>query len=72
MLNKNKRFLKSILLNIMKFNKILVFTATYNEVENIAKYLKEILSLNIKLSILIIDDNSPDKTYEEIRTFEKI
>ena len=55
----------------MKFNKILVFTATYNEVENIAKYLKEILSLNIKLSILIIDDNSPDKTYEEIRTFEK-
>ena len=55
----------------MKLNKILVFTATYNEVENIAKYLKEILSLNIKLSILIIDDNSPDKTYEEIRTFEK-
>lgn len=55
----------------MKLNKILIFTATYNEVENIAKYLREILSLNIKLSILIIDDNSPDKTYEEIRIFEK-
>ena len=55
----------------MKQNKILVFTATYNEVENIAKYLKGILTLNVNLDVLIIDDNSPDKTYEEVRKFEK-
>ena len=44
----------------------LVFTATYNEAGNIAKLLDKILRLNINIDILIIDDNSPDKTFEII------
>ena len=42
--------------------KILIFTATYNEAENIRKFIEKILKLNIKLDLLIIDDNSPDET----------
>ena len=51
--------------------KILVFAATYNESENIEEFLKTILKLNIKLDILIIDDNSPDKTWEIVNRYKK-
>ena len=43
-------------------NNILIFTATYNEIENIKEFIDEINKLNHKLDILIIDDNSPDDT----------
>jgi dolichol-phosphate mannosyltransferase len=50
-------------------NKTLVFTATYNEAENIDKFLN--LALKIKdIDILIIDDNSPDQTSEVIKKFQ--
>lgn len=52
-------------------NKTLIFTATYNEAGNIAKLIHQIISLKLEIDICIIDDNSPDKTYEEIRNFEK-
>ena len=42
--------------------KILVFTATYNEKENIEKLILNINSNLPSASILIIDDNSPDGT----------
>ncbi|MEL0242708.1 MAG: glycosyltransferase, partial [Pelagibacteraceae bacterium] len=42
--------------------KILVFTATYNEKDNIKEYLEKLLSQNIQFDILIVDDNSPDGT----------
>ncbi len=42
--------------------KILVFTATYNEKENIEKLILEIKSSLPTASILVIDDNSPDGT----------
>ena len=45
-------------------NKTLVFTATYNESENIKELISEIFSLNKKIDLLVVDDNSPDKTYE--------
>ena len=48
-------------------SKILVFTATYNEKENIAILLKKINSLKINLDVLIIDDNSPDGTKKVIK-----
>ena len=41
-------------------NKILIFTATYNEKENIEKLLNKILDLNLGLDIYVIDDNSPE------------
>ena len=49
--------------------KILIFTATYNEAENIKDYLNTILDLKIKLDILVVDDNSPDKTWKIIEDF---
>lgn len=43
--------------------KIFISIATYNESENIEKLIRDIFSLNIEfLSIIIIDDNSPDGT----------
>ena len=43
--------------------RIFISIATYNEKENIEKLIRHIFSLNIdNLFIVIIDDNSPDKT----------
>ena len=46
--------------------KILVFTATYNEKENIKKLITLIFKHCSNVNVLIVDDNSPDKTAEEI------
>ena len=43
-------------------NNILIFTATYNEIDNIKDFIDEINKLDCKLDVLIIDDNSPDGT----------
>ena len=51
--------------------KILIFTATYNEFENIEKLVNKIFSLKINLNLLIVDDNSPDKTYKKILLLKK-
>lgn len=45
----------------MKAN-TLIFTATYNEADNIINFIQEIELLNLDLDLLIIDDNSPDNT----------
>ena len=39
-------------------NNILVFTATFNEIENIEEFIKEVNKVNYKIDILIIDDIS--------------
>jgi dolichol-phosphate mannosyltransferase len=54
--------------------KILVFTATYNEAENISLLLEKILKTCPSADILVIDDNSPDSTsdiIEKLMTFHK-
>ena len=51
--------------------KILIFAATYNEVKNISYFIEKILELNINLDLLIIDDNSPDKTWEIVNNYKK-
>ena len=45
-------------------SKTLIFTATYNEKENIKNLLDNLNQLKIDIDILVIDDNSPDKTWE--------
>lgn len=52
-------------------NKILVFSATYNEVNNIKDFLDTINQLNLNVDVLIIDDNSPDKTWRIIQDYSK-
>lgn len=44
--------------------KTLVVIPTYNEKENIEKLVPQILKLNEKINVLIVDDNSPDGTGE--------
>ena len=51
--------------------KILVFTATYNEKENIEKLVYEIFRSNKNLDIYVIDDNSPDGTATILKKISK-
>tara|TARA_B100000242_G_scaffold161431_1_gene115280 strand:+ start:180 stop:878 length:699 start_codon:yes stop_codon:yes gene_type:complete len=51
--------------------KTLIFTATYNEKENIKNLIENLNKLNLDIDILIIDDNSPDKTWEILQKLEK-
>jgi len=51
--------------------KILVFTATYNESENISELISLIMEQNFKPDLLIIDDNSPDGTYNKVQQMQK-
>ena len=49
-----------------------VMIPTYNEKENIEKLIHEILALGINgLSILVVDDNSPDGTYDIVKKIAK-
>ena len=47
-------------------NSTLIFTATYNEAPNIKNLINQILKSAEQTDILIIDDNSEDKTFEII------
>ena len=51
--------------------KILIFTATYNEKENIEKLIHSINNISIDLDIFIIDDQSPDRTFDKIKALQK-
>ena len=53
-------------------DKILIFSATYNEAENVQNFLKYIEDLNLELDVLLIDDNSPDKTWEIVQEYSKV
>ncbi|MCZ7610587.1 MAG: polyprenol monophosphomannose synthase [Ignavibacterium sp.] len=46
----------------MNQTKSLVIIPTYNELENIPRIIPAVLSQNESISILIVDDNSPDGT----------
>ena len=43
-------------------DRILVFTATYNEAGNVERLCRAILALDVEADILVLDDNSPDGT----------
>ncbi len=51
--------------------RILVFTATYNEIDNIKELINGITRYLPRSSILIVDDNSPDKTSEVVKELRK-
>ena len=48
-------------------NNVLVIIPTYNEKNNVVRLIDELLE--IKVNILIVDDNSPDKTYDVVEKY---
>jgi dolichol-phosphate mannosyltransferase len=44
----------------------IVIIPTYNEIENIESIIRAVFSLDKPFHILIVDDNSPDKTAEKV------
>jgi len=54
----------------MSENYSIVVIPTYNEIDNISDIIDEVFSLKNNFHILVIDDNSPDKTYKVVE--EKI
>ena len=45
-------------------NYSIVVIPTYNELDNISDIIDEIFLLNNNFHVLVVDDNSPDKTYK--------
>ena len=48
-------------------NNTIIVIPTYNEIDNIEIILEKIFTLESEVDILIVDDNSPDKTYEKVQ-----
>lgn len=44
-----------------------VVLPTYNERENISRLIPEVLKQDPRLKVLVVDDRSPDKTFEAVR-----
>lgn len=51
-------------------NSGIVIIPTYNEIENIESIIRAVFSLEKSFHILIVDDNSPDKTSEKVRELQ--
>ena len=49
----------------------LIITPTYNEKKNIKAFIKRVFKYNSEAHLLIIDDNSPDKTSLEVINLQK-
>lgn len=49
----------------------LVIIPTYNEIENIETIIRAVFSLHKPFDILIIDDNSPDKTADKVAKLQE-
>lgn len=56
---------------MLPYSKSLVIIPTYNEIDNIEKMLSTLTSLYPELSILIIEDGSPDGTADVVKRFMK-
>ncbi len=51
--------------------RILVIIPTYNELENVKKIIPAVLGQNSGIDVLIVDDNSPDKTGDYVEELSK-
>ena len=50
--------------------KSVIVLPSYNEKENIINLITSIIKLNKNFSVIVVDDNSPDLTYEEVSNFK--
>lgn len=48
----------------------LVVIPTYNEIENVESIIRAVFALNKPFHVLIVDDNSPDKTHEKVQSLQ--
>ena len=48
--------------------KVLVFTGTYNESENILTFIEGVFKSSDQVDLLIIDDSSPDGTSQIVNS----
>ena len=48
----------------------IVIIPTYNEIENIESIIRAVFSLHKNFHILIVDDNSPDKTSQKVQELQ--
>ena len=48
----------------------IVIIPTYNEIENIENIIRAVFLLEIEFNVLIVDDNSPDKTSEKVKELQ--
>jgi dolichol-phosphate mannosyltransferase len=51
--------------------KLLIIIPTYNEKENIKRIIQAIKKINKNYHILVVDDNSPDKTWQIVENIRK-
>ena len=52
--------------------KKVIIIPTYNEKKNISNIINQIIKLyKSKFDILVVDDNSPDKTIDEVKKLKK-
>lgn len=49
----------------------LVIIPTFNEIENVENIIHAVFSLEKQFHVLIVDDNSPDKTFEKVIQLQK-
>ncbi len=51
--------------------KISIVIPTYNESQNIERLIKKILQLNLNIDIIVVDDDSPDKTWKIVKNLTR-
>ena len=51
----------------MSSEKILIIIPTFNEIENISKIIISIFDTGLSINILVVDDQSPDGTGQEVK-----
>src|SRR5690554_3872810 len=61
----------SDLLAELPFGQSLLVLPTYNEIENIQTMLRTLHSLYPQLSVLVVDDGSPDGTAQAVKNFAR-
>ena len=52
--------------------KTLVISPTYNERKNIQSLVEQVLGPNLDYHLLVVDDNSPDKTAEKVKELQQL
>ncbi|MCX7940385.1 MAG: glycosyltransferase, partial [Endomicrobia bacterium] len=50
---------------------VVIFTPTYNEVDNIEIFIKQVFEVLPDCKLLVVDDNSPDGTSEKVAQLQK-